>query len=355
MGKKVLMKGNEAIGEAAIRAGCQCFFGYPITPQTEVAAYMAKKMPKIGRVFLQAESEVASINMVYGAGGAGTRVMTSTSSPGLSLMAEGISYIVGAEVPCVIVNIARGGPGLGSIQPAQSDYNMVTKGLGHGDMRVPVLAPASIQEMVDFMGDAFDMADRYRTPVMLLGDGMIGQMMEPVTFKPEKEVEHNEKAWAANGLGERKKHNVINSLYLKSEELEVHNYNLQKKWNEIEKNEVRYELFNTEDADLILVAYGTTARICRNAIKLAAEKGIKVGLFRPISLWPFPVEAIEKTIGGTKHGYLSAEMSMGQMVDDIKRYVMGRKPVEFVGRPGGMIPSPELILDKIVEMTGGEK
>lgn len=355
MEKKVLMKGNEAIAEAAIRAGCQCFFGYPITPQTEVAAYMAKKMPGLGRVFLQAESEVASINMVYGAGGTGVRVMTSTSSPGLSLMVEGISYCVGAEVPCVIVNIVRGGPGLGSIQPAQSDYNMVTKGLGHGDSHVPVLAPATIQEMVDLMGLAFDLADFYKSPVLVLGDGMIGQMMEPVVFREREKMELPPKTWAANGLGTREKHNVINSLFLKSEELEVHNYKLQDKWQQMIDREVRYELFNTEDADLILVAYGTTSRICRNAIKLADEKGLKIGLLRPISLWPFPVEGIEKTIGTTKHGYLSVEMSMGQMVDDVTRYVMGRKRVEFVGRPGGMIPSPEMILDKIMAMTGGAK
>lgn len=353
MGEKVLIKGNEAIGEAALRAGCQCFFGYPITPQTEVAAYMAKKMPKMGRVFLQAESEVAAINMVYGAGGAGVRVMTSSSSPGISLKSEGISYCAGAEVPCVIVNIVRGGPGLGSIQPAQSDYNQATRGLGHGDFFVPVLAPSSIQEMVDFIGDAFDMADQYRTPVMVMGDGMIGQMMEPVEFHDREQKALPAKDWAANGLGDRKKHNVINSLYLKADELEQHNIHLFKKYDAIKEHEVRYELFNCEDADLILVAYGTTARICKNAIKMAAAEGIKVGLVRPITLWPFPFEAFEKTVDLTKHGYLSVEMSMGQMVEDVKLAVLGRKPVGFYGRAGGMIPTPDAILEKIREMAGG--
>lgn len=353
MGEKVLMKGNEAIGEAAIQAGCQCFFGYPITPQTEVSAYLAKQMPKIGRVFLQAESEIAAINMVYGAAGAGVRVMTSSSSPGISLKSEGISYIAGAELPCVIIDIVRGGPGLGGIQPAQSDYNQATRGLGHGDFFVPVLAPNSIQEMVDFIGDAFDMADQYRTPVMVMGDGMIGQMMEPVEFKPREKRVLPDKTWAANGLGDRKTHNVINSLYLKANELEQHNIHLAEKFDEIKANETRYELFNCEDADLLLVAYGTTARICKNAINLAKKEGLNVGLVRPITLWPFPFEAFEKTVGSTKHGYLTVEMSMGQMVEDVKLAVLGRKPVGFYGRSGGMIPEPAAILAKIKEMAGG--
>lgn len=354
MGEKVLIKGNEAIGEAALRAGCQCFFGYPITPQTEVAAYMAKKMPKMGRVFLQAESEVAAINMVYGAGGTGVRVMTSSSSPGISLKAEGISYCAGAEIPCVIVNIVRGGPGLGGIQPAQSDYYQATKALGHGDFFVPVLAPSSIQEMVDCIGDAFDMADEYRTPVMVMGDGMLGQMMEPVEFHDREQRELPAKDWAADGLGDRTEHNVINSLFLQADKLEQHNLKLFRKYDAIKEKEVRYELFNCEDADLILVAYGTTARICKNAIKLAEAEGLKVGLVRPISLWPFPVEAFEKTIDSTKHGFLTVEMSMGQMVDDVRMAVLGRQPVEFYGRTGGMIPTPEEILGKIKEMAGGK-
>ena len=354
MGEKVLIKGNEAIGEAALRAGCQCFFGYPITPQTEVAAYMAKKMPKMGRVFLQAESEVAAINMVYGAGGTGVRVMTSSSSPGISLKAEGISYCAGAEIPCVIINIVRGGPGLGGIQPAQSDYYQATKALGHGDFFVPVLAPSSIQEMVDCIGDAFDMADEYRTPVMVMGDGMLGQMMEPVEFRDREKRELPAKDWAADGLGDRTEHNVINSLFLQADKLEQHNLKLFRKYDAIKEKEVRYELFNCEDADLILVAYGTTARICKNAIKLAEAEGLKVGLVRPISLWPFPVEAFEKTVNSTKNGFLTVEMSMGQMVDDVRMAVLGRQPVEFYGRTGGMIPTPEEILGKIKEMAGGK-
>jgi 2-oxoglutarate ferredoxin oxidoreductase subunit alpha len=344
MSEKVLMKGNEAIGEAAIRANCQCFFGYPITPQTEVAAYMSKMMPKLGRVFVQAESEVAAINMVYGAAGSGVRVLTSSSSPGISLKAEGISYIAGAELPCVIINIVRGGPGLGGIQPAQSDYFQATKGGGHGDYQMPVYAPASIQEMVDLVQEAFDVADIYRTPCMVMGDGMLGQMMEPVEFKERTKRELPDKDWAANGLKGRKTHNVINSLYLDPESLEKHN---------IKKNETKYELYNcNEDCDLIIVAYGTTSRICKNVIKMAKECNIKLGLIRPITLWPFPVEAFEKTINNTKHGYISVEMSMGQMVEDVKLSVNGRKPVHFYGRSGGMVPHPEEILNKVKEIVG---
>lgn len=356
MGEKVLMKGNEAIGEAAIRANCQCFFGYPITPQTEVAAYMSKKMPKIGRVFLQAESEVAAINMVYGAAGTGVRSMTSSSSPGISLKAEGISYIAGAELPCVIINIVRGGPGLGSIQPAQSDYFQATKGGGHGDYRMPVFAPSSIQEMVDLIQEAFDVADLYRTPCMVMGDGMLGQMMEPVEFNERQPRQLPEKTWAANGLHGRKEHNIINSLYLKPEELEDHNTKLQKKYAEITKNEVKYEMFNCDkECDLVLVAYGTTSRICKNVIKMAAKEGITVGLIRPITLWPFPTEAFEKTVSSTKHGYLSVEMSCGQMVEDVRLAVCGRKPVDFYGRTGGMIPEPSDILAKVKAIIGGER
>jgi 2-oxoglutarate/2-oxoacid ferredoxin oxidoreductase subunit alpha len=356
MGEKVLMKGNEAIGEAGIRANCQAFFGYPITPQTEVAAYMSRKMPKIGRVFLQAESEVAAINMVYGAAGTGARVMTSSSSPGISLKAEGISYIAGAELPCVIINIVRGGPGLGGIQPAQSDYFQATKGLAHGDFSLPVFAPASIQEMVDLIQDAFDVADMYRTPCMVMGDGMLGQMMEPVEFKERPKKDLPEKCWAANGLKGRKQHNVINSLFLKPDELEEHNYKLQRKYQEIKKNEVRYELYNCEeDVDLIIVAYGTTSRICKNVVKLAEKEGIKLGLIRPITIWPYPVEAFEKTIDKTKNGYLAVEMSCGQMVEDVRLAVEGRKPVDFYGRTGGMVPHPEDILNKVKEIVGGAR
>lgn len=354
MGEKVLMKGNEAIAEAAIRANCQCFFGYPITPQTEVAAYMSRKMPKIGRVFLQAESEIAAINMVYGAAGSGVRSMTSSSSPGISLKAEGISYIVGAELPCVIVNIVRGGPGLGGIQPAQSDYFQATKGGTHGDFNMPVYVPASIQEMADLVQEAFEVADLYRTPCMIMGDGMLGQMMEPVEFREAIKRELPVKDWAANGLQGRKKHNVINSLYLKAEDLEEHNLKLQAKYNVIKENETRYELFNCEEqCDLIMVAYGTTARICKNTIKMAEKEGIKLGLIRPITIWPFPTEAFEKTISNTKYGFLSVEMSCGQMVEDVRLSVNGRAPVNFYGRVGGIVPTPQEILENVKKLVGG--
>lgn len=356
MAQKVLMKGNEAIGEAAIRSGCDAFFGYPITPQTEVAAYLSKKMPKIGKVFLQAESEIAAVNMVYGAAGTGKRIMTSSSSPGISLKAEGISYIAGAELPCVIINIVRGGPGLGGIQPAQSDYFQATKGGAHGDFNMPVYAPASIQEMVDLVQEAFDVADVYRTPCMVMGDGMLGQMMEPVEFKESSKRELPEKTWAANGLKGRTEHNVINSLFLKPEELENHNIKLQNKYAEIKKNEVKYELYNCEEeVDLIMVAYGTTSRICKNVVQMAKNEGIKVGLIRPITLWPFPVEAFDKTVNLTKNGYLSVEMSCGQMVEDVRLSVEGRKPVDFYGRSGGMVPHPNDILNKVKEIAGGVK
>ncbi|KRQ87170.1 2-oxoglutarate oxidoreductase subunit KorA [Caloramator mitchellensis] len=357
MANKVLMKGNEAIGEAAIHAGCQCFFGYPITPQTEVAAYMARRMPKIGRVFLQAESEVAAINMVYGAAGAGVRVMTSSSSPGISLKAEGISYIAGAELPCVIINIVRGGPGLGGIQPAQSDYFQATKGGGHGDYRLVVYAPASIQELVDTVQEAFDVADQYRVPVMVMGDGMLGQMMEPVEFKDRNTTRNlPEKTWAANGLRGRQKHNVINSLFLKPEELEQHNRRLQAKYAEIEKNEVKYEEYNLDkEVDLTVVAYGTTSRIVKNAIKMLEKEGINIGLIRPITLWPFPSKAIEDAAEKSKYGFISVEMSEGQMVEDVKLAVNGKKPVYFYGRSGGMVPTPAEVANKIREIVGGAK
>jgi 2-oxoglutarate/2-oxoacid ferredoxin oxidoreductase subunit alpha len=357
MAEKILMKGNEAIGEAAIHAGCECYFGYPITPQTEVAAYMARKMPKIDRVFLQAESEVASINMVYGAAGAGVRVMTSSSSPGISLMAEGISYIAGAELPCIIVNIVRGGPGLGSIQPGQSDYFQATKGGGHGDYKMPILAPASVQEMVDLVQEGFDIADQYRTPVMVMGDGMLGQMMEPVEFKERQKRELPSKdSWATTGLKGRKSHNITNSLYLKAEELEAHNIKLQAKFAEIEKNEVKYELFNCDgQVDIIVVAYGTVSRICKNSIKMLEKEGIKVGLIRPITLWPFPFKAFEEVIDKTKHGFISVELSAGQMVEDVMLASNGRKPVHFYGRTGGMVPVPAEIAKRIKAIVGGEK
>jgi len=354
MGNKVLMKGNEALAEAAIRAGCRHFFGYPITPQTEVSAYMAKKMPKIGGTFLQAESEVSAINMVYGAGGAGVRVMTSSSSPGISLKQEGISYIAGADVPCVIVNIVRGGPGLGGIQPAQSDYFQATKGGGHGDYHLVVLAPSSIQEMVDLTSDAFDIGDKYRCPVMIMGDGMLGQMMEPVEFKDVDATELPEKEWATSGTGMKRKKNVINSLFIEAQELEDLVLARQKRYEEIIKNEVRYEADGIEDADIVLVAYGTTARIAKTAMAKAREQGLKVGIIRPITLWPFPTEAFEKALNGGAKKFLTVEMSLGQMVEDVRLAVNGRADVEFFGRTGGIVPTPNEILSKILELGGAK-
>lgn len=347
MAEKVLMKGNEAIGEAAIVAGCRHYFGYPITPQTELTEYMAKRMPKIDGVFVQAESEVAAINMVYGAAGAGARVLTSSSSPGVSLKQEGISYIAGAELPCVIVNIVRGGPGLGTIQPSQCDYFQATKGGGHGDYRNIVLAPNSVQEMVDITLLSFDLADKYRNPVMLLGDGALGQMMEPVSFNAPDSGKQVEKPWAATGLRGRKQPNIINSLHLKPENLEKHNIHLQEKYAAISANEVRYESLYTEDADLVVVAYGITSRIVRTAVDKARKEGLKVGLFRPISLWPFPSEELGK-LAKTASQFMSVELSAGQMVEDVRLAVNGAKPVHFYGRMGGMMPNPNEIYEQIV-------
>jgi len=350
---KVMMKGNEVIAEAAVQAGCKYLFSYPITPQSELVAYMAKRLPEVGGLFLQAESEIAAINMVYGAASAGVRVMTSSSSPGISLKQEGISYLVGSELPAVIVNVMRGGPGLGSIQPGQADYFQATKGGGHGDYNIPVFAPATLQEIVDLTQDAFDIADIYRTPVYLLGDGMLGQMMEPVEFTERPKRELPAKDWAANGTrGDKQK--VVNSLRLDPADLEAHNNDLQAKYNRIKENEVRYESYLTEDADYIVVAYGSVSRIARNAIKKARENGIKAGLIRPISLWPFPDKAFEETREFVK-AYLTVEMSAGQMVQDVRLAVNGHKPVYFYGRTGGMVPNSEEIYNKIVEMAGGEQ
>lgn len=353
MAEKVLMKGNEAIGEAAIVAGCRHYFGYPITPQTELTEYMAKRMPKIGGVFVQAESEVAAINMVYGAAGAGARTMTSSSSPGISLKQEGISYIAGAELPAVIVNIVRGGPGLGGIQPAQSDYFQATKGGGHGDYRNIVLAPNSVQEMVDMTILAFDLADKYRNPVMLLGDGALGQMMEPVEFKPTNSVAV-EKPWATTGLRGRTESNVINSLFLNPEKCEKHNSHLQEKYAVVQENETRWEEINTEDAELILVAYGITSRIACSAMDRARKEGMKVGLLRPISLWPFPKLPFER-LAKTADAFLTLELSAGQMIEDVQIAVRFAKPVHFYGRNGGMMMSPTSIYDQIVKILNGKK
>lgn len=352
---KVLMKGNEAIGAAAINAGCRYFFGYPITPQNEVPEYMSRELPKVGGTFVQAESEVAAINMVYGASGAGARVMTSSSSPGIALKQEGITYIAGAELPCVIVNIMRGGPGLGGIQPAQSDYNQSTRGGGNGDYKLLVYAPANLQEMVDMVQEAFDAADYYRNPVLVVGDGMIGQMMEPVEFKPfVSKRQLVEKTWATDGTKGKRSPNIINSLFLDPAKLEEHNVKLQEKYRIIKENEARAEQYNMDNAQVVIVAYGTTSRIAKNAIESLKKEGIEVGLIRPQTLWPFPDQAFEALPESCK-SMLVVEMSMGQMVDDVKLAINCKLPVEFYGRSGGMIPEPDDIADKIKEMLGGVK
>ncbi len=355
MAEKVLVKGNEAVAEAAILSGCRYFFGYPITPQTEISAYMAKRMPKIGGVFLQAESEVSAANMVYGAAGAGARVMTSSSSPGISLKAEALSYMAGADLPCVIVNIMRAGPGLGGIQASQSDYFQATKGHGHGDYRVIVLAPSSVQEIIDMTADAFDMADIYRMPVMILGDGMLGQMMEPVSFeKKDTGRQVPEKTWATTGTNMQRPHNVINSLYIEPDYLEKLVLERYEKYAHIEATEKKYEAYKTEDADFILTAYGSVARICKNAVDALREQGIKAGLIRPITLWPFPSEAYQEHTKNAK-AVLSVEMSMGQMVEDVKLAVNGKVPVHFFGRTGGNIPYPNEIIEEVKKIIGGDK
>ena len=346
------MKGNEAIGEAAIRSGCRHFFGYPITPQTELSAYMAKKMPKIGGVFLQAESEVSAINMVYGAAGAGARVMTSSSSPGISLKSEGISYIAGADLPCVIVDIVRGGPGLGGIQPAQSDYFQATKGGGHGDSHMIVLAPNSVQEIVKLTADAFNLADTYRTPVMILGDGTLGQMMEPVDFEDVPAPVQTDKSWATDGTDLKREHNIINSLYLSPEELEETVLRRQKKYDIIMEKEPRYAAHDLEDAEIVIVSYGTTSRIVESAVKTLRENGVKAGVIRPITLWPFPGDIIAKAAEQAK-AVLSVEMSMGQMVEDVKIAVNGKAPVYFYGRTGGIIPTPGEVVSEVEKIMGG--
>jgi 2-oxoglutarate ferredoxin oxidoreductase subunit alpha len=353
--EKVLMKGNEAIGEAAIQAGCLYFFGYPITPQNELPAYMARRLPQEGGVYLQAESEVSAINMVYGASGAGSRVMTSSSSPGISLKQEGISYIAGAELPCVIVNIMRGGPGLGGIQPGQADYFQATKGGGHGDYHLIVLAPSTIQEAADLVMEGFDIADTYRNPVMILGDGMLGQMMEPVAFNPPEKRQLPPKDWATTGKTPDRAPNIINSLFLDPQELEDRVEHIYKKYETVKQKEVRYEAYRCEDAQVIIAAYGTMARVVKNVIDRAAAEGIKVGLIRPITLWPFPYGAFaEWAAKDHVKAFLSVEMSMGQMVEDVRLGVDGCKPVYFYGRTGGMVPEPDAIMAEIKKIVGGE-
>lgn len=346
MSEKVLMKGNEALAEAAIRAGCHHFFGYPITPQTELAAYMAKRMPKVGGTYLQAESEIAAINMVLGASAAGIRAMTSSSSPGVSLKGEGISYMAGSDLPALIINVQRGGPGLGGIQPSQADYWQATKAGGHGDYQVLVFAPSTVQEMVDLVSDAFDAADRYRMPSMILADGMLGQMMEPVVLPEEGAKQPVEKPWAACGHGGKRPHNIINSLYLTPEKLENLVLERYKRYELVKQNEQRSEEYLMDDADVAVVAYGASARVARSAVNKAREQGLKAGLIRPITLWPFPVNVMKKAAAHVKK-MLVVEMSMGQMVDDVKLSIDCKVPVSFYGRTGGMIPTPAEVLGEI--------
>lgn len=353
MAEKVLMKGNEALAEAAIQCGCKHYFGYPITPQTEIAAYMSKRLPKEGGVFLQAESEVAAINMVLGATAAGVRAMTSSSSPGVSLKSEGVSYIAGSDLPALIINVQRGGPGLGGIQPSQSDYWQATKALGHGDFQMFVLAPSTIQEMVDFVPLAFEVGEKYRVPSMILSDGMLGQMMEPVEFPEKKDVKVADKPWATNGHQNKREKNVINSLYIEPETLENLVKERFERYEKIKEEEQRAEEFMTEDAEIVVVAFGASSRVARSAIKAAREEGIKAGMIRPITLWPFPDKTFEKVMPTAKV-FLSVEMNMGQMVEDVRLVVNGRKPVEFFGRTGGVIPTPAEVLNQIRALAGKE-
>ena len=353
---KILMKGNEAVAEAAIRAGCRLYFAYPITPQSELIEYMAKMMPKVGGTFIQAESEIAAKNMVYGAAGGGKRVMTSSSSPGISLKQEGISYMAGAELPAVIVNVQRGGPGLGDIQPAQGDYFQAVKGGGHGDYQLIVLAPSSVQEFADLAADAFDLADKYRNPVMILADGMLGQMMEPVEFKPAKTQEeldalaNQHLSWCIcpNADGDAKHHHEINSLELDPEILEKKVSKLYEKYAEVEKNEVRYETYNlSDDNEILCVAWGTAARVVKSAINELVAQGKSIGLVRPITCWPYPYEAIASAIGPKVKKVYVFELNSGQMVEDVMIAVNGKVPVDFWGKLGGIVFTPADIQAKL--------
>lgn len=343
-----LMKGNEAIAEAAIRAGCDGYFGYPITPQSEILEYLMEEKPyeRTGMVVLQAESEVAAINMVYGGAGCGRKVMTSSSSPGISLKQEGLTYIAGAELPCLVVNVVRGGPGLGTIQPAQSDYFQAVKGGGHGDYKLIVLAPASVQEMADFVELGFDLAFKYRNPAMILSDGAIGQMMEKVYLKPQKPRSTDFPAWATTGKPASRERNIITSLELDSLKQEKFNHKLQEKYRLIEENEVRFEEFSTDDAEYLIVAYGSSARISQKALQLARAEGIRVGLLRPITLYPFPKKRLNELAAKVK-GMLTVEMSAGQMVEDVMLSVCGKVPVKHFGRMGGIIPTPEEVVENL--------
>ena len=338
-----LMKGNEALAEAAIRAGLQAYFGYPITPQSEILEYLTEQVPKRSKaVVLQAESEIASINMVYGAAGAGARVMTSSSSPGISLMQEGVSYIAAAEVPCLMVNVQRGGPGLGTIQPSQGDYFQATKGGGHGDYHIVVLAPSSVQEMADFVFEGFRLAEEYRMPAMILADGAIGQMMEKVYLPKEGSLPYKNHSWATTGKSTMRERNIITSLHIAPDKMEQINIQLQDKYRKLQC-EVRYELHHTDGADIILVAFGLTARICHKVMDMANEKGLNVGMVRPITLYPFPYDILH-SLAASSRVFLTVEMNAGQMIEDVRLAVNGKSPVYFKGRMGGMIPTPDDIL-----------
>jgi len=362
--EKVLMKGNEAMAEAAIQAGCRHFFGYPITPQNEVAAYMSRRMPQVGGVYLQAESEVAAINMVLGASAAGVRAMTSSSSPGIALKSEGLSYMAGCDLPAVVVNVQRGGPGLGGIQPSQADYFQATRGIGHGDFHLIVLAPNTIQEMVDLTALAFDLADRYRMTAMILADGILGQMMEPVVL-PEAHAGrggpdalfpsyNDKKDWAVMGTGGTRERRIVNSLYLEPEELEEKNIRRYERYAQIAQNEPRYEALLLDDADVVVAAYGASSRVARNAIAEARNQGIKAGLLRPVTLWPFPKAAFDKA-ADTARAFVTVEMSMGQMIEDVELAIRCRRPVYLCNRTGGMVPTPEEVLNAIKKAAGGAK
>ena len=351
MANKVIMKGNEALAEAAILAGCRHYFGYPITPQTEVAAYMAKKMPKIGGTFLQAESEIAAINMVIGVASAGKRVMTSSSSPGISLKSEGLSYLAGCDLPAMIVNVQRGGPGLGGIQPSQADYFQATRGGGHGDYHMLVFAPSTVQEMVSLTVKGFDLADKYRMPSMLLADGTLGQMMEPVVLDVG-EIKTYDKPWALTGTELKREHNIVNSLFLQPEELEQVNFARYKMYEEIEATESMYDTYLMDDADICIVAFGIAARVSKNAIDAARAEGIKVGMIRPITLWPFPKKPLLEAADRVS-SFISVELSMGQMIEDIELAIRCKKPVYLCNRVGGMIPTTEDILNAIRKAAKG--
>ena len=353
MADKVLMKGNEAIAEAAIIAGCRHYFGYPITPQTEIAAYMAKRMPKIGGCFLQAESEIAAINMVYGVASTGLRVMTSSSSPGISLKGEGLSYLAGADLPSLIINVQRGGPGLGGIQPSQSDYFQATKAGGHGDFRMLVLAPSSVQEMADLTVKGFELADKYRMTSMILADGTMGQMMEPVSLEYDVKP-MPEKPWATTGTKMEREHNIVNSLFLQPDALEKSNLERFERYKYIEENEVMYEEYMMDDAEICIAAFGIAARVAKNAIVEARNKGIKVGMIRPITLWPFPTKVFEAA-AEKAHTFISVELSMGQMLEDVKLATKCKGEYMLCSRVGGMIPSPEEVLAAIEKANGGAK